>query len=77
MESLAVSQNLWLKLIKFCFKKDVSLAQRRILPSLQTVYNTLTVTRNSYYKTLTISYRPNNCTVNIPPSTIRQIVQNV
>ena len=41
------------------------------------VYNTLSVTRNSNNNTLTISYRPNNCTINLLASGVRQKISNV
>jgi hypothetical protein len=50
---------------------------RRIIPTLQLVYNSLMITRNNVNKTLTVSYRPNNCSTNIGSSSIRQVVLNV
>ncbi len=41
------------------------------------VYNSLTVSRDSVNSKLTIAFRPNNCTVNLNPSSIRQTVAGV
>ena len=70
------TKKLFQKIILFNALDD-SLLSRRIFPELQMVYNTLSVTRNVTGKVLTVSYRPNNCTVNIAPSGVRQVVSNV
>ena len=63
---------------KFYFnRKDASLLSRRIFPALQMVSNTLKIDRNETSKMLTISYRPNNCTIDISESTVRQAKSNV
>ena len=56
---------------------DASLLSRRVFPSLQMVYNSLSISRNSTNKLLTVSFRPNNCTVNLSPITVRQTIANV
>ena len=56
---------------------DATLVPLRVLPSLQMVYNTLVVTRDQVNKVLTISFRPNNCTINLSQSQIRQTIAGV
>ena len=41
------------------------------------VYNSLQVTRDQVNKILTVSYRPNNCTINLQANKIRQELSNV
>lgn len=43
-----------------------------MLPDLQIVYNSLTVTKDTTNKKVTIAFRPNNCTVNLQPNDLRQ-----
>jgi hypothetical protein len=45
------------------------------MPAFQMVYNELSVEKSD--GSLTISYRPNNCTVGIPDISVRQAVDNV
>lgn len=52
-----------------------SLESRRLLPSLQLVYGTLSVSSQAA-GTIDIKYRPNNCS-NLMPVTIRQNITNV
>lgn len=53
------------------------LQNRRVFPALQMVYNTLTVTRDTTNSIVTVAFRPNNCTINLTPSALRQAVSNV
>ena len=41
------------------------------------VYNSLKVTRDQVNQVLKVSYRPNNCTINLKANKIRQELSNV
>ena len=48
-----------------------------MMPALQNTYKTLSVTKNTAASSLTVSFRPNNCTINLSPSGLRQSIANV
>ena len=49
------------------------LSQRRLIPKLQIFYNSLEVTKTGINNTnLIVSYRPNNCSYNLLPVTLRR-----
>ena len=47
---------------------------RRLLPPIQMFYNTLLVSKSNDSK-ISFAYRPNNCTINLAPVTLKQSFQ--
>ena len=54
----------------FCLDDQLQ-ARRRLYPKFQIVRNSLSVVRNGD-QSLTVSYRPNNCSINLNPASVVQ-----